>query len=171
MANITVPSDYNLADLSLVDSLAAPKLTEFITKFEPLILEGLFGYELYKLFASQTIVQGSGDIWDKLQYGADYRDSLGRLQKWKGLKTVLVGIITFKYLVANEKKASSGGESEAKFDNATKIGGVESQCKAWNEGIRNANVLQDYLYINNSDFPTWDWTKNEYCETINIFGI
>jgi hypothetical protein len=169
MTNITVIADYNKADLALVDSLAAPKLTEFIVEYEPKILKSILGYPLYKLFVAAEIIEG--DLYDKILTGCDYTDNTGLTLEWEGLKSILVPFITFFYLRWNEKKASQGGEFEAKFDNGIKTNNVSEQCIAWNDGIENANILREYLIINLILYPSYDNTKDEYIETINIFDI
>jgi hypothetical protein len=169
MANITVTSDYNLADIGMVDSLAAPNLHEFINKFEDIILKKILGYALYKLY--KTVDPPTSGIYYDIFHGKDYTDLSGMIQEWKGLKYLLVAFITFYFKRENEVKASQSGDIEMKFDNAIKTTGAISQSRSWNEGCANAIVLDEFIRVNIASYPLYDNSKNEYIQTVNHFGF
>lgn len=70
------------------ETAIAERLTGFINKYEPLFLQKLFGYPLYKAFVAAMSVTPPATPAQRflnILYGVEYTDFQGRLQKWKGL--------------------------------------------------------------------------------------
>lgn len=70
------------------ETAVAERLTLFISKYEPLFLQKLFGYPLYKAFvAGMTVTPPATPAQRFLDmlYGKEYTDLQGRIQKWKGI--------------------------------------------------------------------------------------
>jgi len=86
-----IDASYFVGEIEIPNSTDQPvaeRIALFIQKYEPLFLQKLFGYALYKEFVAGIMVipPATPDIkWINLLYGAEYTDFRGELQKWKGL--------------------------------------------------------------------------------------
>ena len=168
MANITTKADYNIADLNLVAGMPASKFDEYITKYEYEILTKLFGYPLYKKF----IASSTDTIYADLINGKEYTSSWGFLQKWRGLKYVLVGMITFFYLRDVETQVTQQGITQANFDSSKKVDDPSKLRRAWNEGVENAFDCYDFMIMNQTVYPELflDLDFFEYFDYIDDFA-
>jgi hypothetical protein len=167
MANITTITDYSNADISLVPGVPASKFDEFITKYEYEILTKLFGYPLYKkVMASPTT-----PIYADLINGKEYTSSYGVLTNWRGLKYVLVGMISFYYLRWVETQQSQQGMTQANFDSSKKVDDTSKMRLAWNTGVENALVCYDFMVMNQTLYPElWlDYDFFDYFDYIDDF--
>lgn len=63
----------------------AEQVTWFINKYEPIFLQKLFGYPLYKSFVASMNTPAPEQRFLDILYGKEYTDYQGRIQKWKGL--------------------------------------------------------------------------------------
>lgn len=86
-----IDTSYFVAELNIPnsgDTAVAERIQWFINKYEPLFLQKLMGYPLYKAFVSGMNVALPSTPSQRLLnilYGTEYIDFNGLPQKWKGL--------------------------------------------------------------------------------------
>lgn len=86
-----IDASYFIAELNIPNTgeeAVAQRVTWFINKYEPIFLQKLFGYPLYKAFVAGMNVAPPATPDQRfldILYGKEYTDYQGRLQKWKGL--------------------------------------------------------------------------------------
>lgn len=86
-----IDASYFVGDLNIPNSGSseiAERITWFIQKYEPIFLQKLLGYPLYKAFIAGLAVTPPATPDPRLiniLYGCEYTDLNGNLQKWKGL--------------------------------------------------------------------------------------
>lgn len=82
---------YFVGELSIPNTDSLPvqeRIDWFIKKYEPELLQKLFGYEFYKAFIAGITVVSPTTIdqrWLDLIYGVEYTNRYNRLAKWRGL--------------------------------------------------------------------------------------
>lgn len=85
---------------------ASERLSAFIDKYEPIFLQELFGYPLYKAFVAGMNVTPPATPPQRLLnilYGVEYADFQNRLQKWKGLIVTDTPVFTIAGNLAYKK--------------------------------------------------------------------
>lgn len=86
-----IDASYFVGDLDIPnpgDQAIAERITYFINKYEPLFLQELFGYPLYKAFVAGMAVAPPATPairFLNILYGTEYTGFDGRVQKWKGI--------------------------------------------------------------------------------------
>lgn len=86
-----IDTSYFVAELNIPntgDTSTSQRVTWFIQKYEPLFLQQLLGYPLYKAFVAGMNVSAPATPDTRflnLLYGAEYNDWQGYQAKWKGL--------------------------------------------------------------------------------------
>lgn len=86
-----IDKSYFVGDLDIPNTGDLPvseRLTWFIQKYEPMFLEKLLGYPLYKVFIAGLNVTPPATPDQRfidILYGKEYTDLNGLLRKWKGL--------------------------------------------------------------------------------------
>lgn len=63
----------------------ASSLNLFIRKHEPVILQDVLGYSLYKALQAALQANSSAVMWTDLIFGAEYINAAGYTTKWRGL--------------------------------------------------------------------------------------
>lgn len=86
-----IDASYFVGELEIPNTADQPvteRIDWFIQKYEPIFLQHLLGYPLYKAFVQGVTVTppATPDArWLNLLYGAEYTDWQGYLQKWRGI--------------------------------------------------------------------------------------
>lgn len=126
-----IDASYFVTELNIPNSGdvdIAPRIQWFINKYEPLFLQKLMGYPLYKAFvAGMNAIAPATPPQRMLNiiYGTEYTDAQGFLQKWKGLIVTdspvfnLSGGLVYKtpqYLTAGATVGLVPGATTATFD-------------------------------------------------------
>lgn len=126
-----IDASYFVGELDIPNSgepAIAERITLFINKYEPLFLQKLMGYPLYKAFITglNVIPPATPDIrWLNILYGAEYTDRQGFVAKWKGLIVTdnpiynLAGGYTYRkpeYLTAGETAGFPAGVNTVILD-------------------------------------------------------
>lgn len=126
-----IDASYFVGELDIPNSgeqAIAERITLFINKYEPLFLQKLMGYPLYKAFITglNVVPPATPDIrWLNILYGAEYTDRQGFVAKWKGLILTdnpiynLSGGFTYRkpeYLTAGETVGFPSGVNTVTFD-------------------------------------------------------
>lgn len=157
--NIIDVTDFEIDNLISVEYLNSPdieaKLTEAIKKYEPEYLEEMFGYE----FAEDLIAYIDDEtptviaIYDNLIKGANYIDSCGKKQRFKGLKRSIVHYVFWNY--KNETVTQSGdfGEHLLKAENSTNVSSIPRLVRVWNQMVENNIKCYEYIQANEADYP------------------
>lgn len=83
-----IDASYFVGDLTIPNS-GSPEVAEriswYIQKYEPLFLQKLFGYPLYKAFVAGMANTPPDQRFLDILYGKEYTDFQDRIQLWKGL--------------------------------------------------------------------------------------
>lgn len=126
-----IDASYFVGELSIPNSDEVPVLERinlFIQKYEPVFLQKLMGYPLYKAFVTgiNVTAPATPDIrWLNILYGSEYTDRQGQLAKWKGLIVTdnpiynLSGGYVYRkpeYLIAGETEGFPAGGNAVTFD-------------------------------------------------------
>lgn len=126
-----IDASYFIGELDIPNSdqqAVLDNITMFINKYEPIFLQNLMGYPMYKAFIAgmNTTPPVTPDIqWLNILYGAEYTDRQGLLAKWKGLIITdtpiynLAGGYAYRkpeYLIAGETAGFPAGVSSVTFD-------------------------------------------------------
>lgn len=104
-----IDASYFVGDISIPntdDAGVGGRLTLFINKYEPLFLQKLFGYPLYKAFVAGMTVTPPATPDQRfldILYGKEYTDFQGRLQLWKGLIVTDSPVFNFSGNVSYKK--------------------------------------------------------------------
>lgn len=172
---INLPTPYNSDDANLDD---------FITRFEPDVLDRALGYELSQLvqaYANPGSDQRIIDIVEGKEYTISYN---GRDQsvKWKGLvnddKRSLIAYYVYCYYMRDMiTQTTFMGEMQAVGENATAASARGKINQAWQMlrelyGYHGQDQLSASLYVflteNESDYPEWVFTPIGSMNSFNL---
>jgi len=169
MAISTSSSPYEGAELSL-----------FIDRFESKYLTEVLGYKTAKDLIANMLVTTppTSGIWFDLANGVEFTDSLGRLNKWVGFKTIGFNpIANYVYCMLQESRATSTtgvGEQKSNISNGTAVSSNQKVISAWNDMVEWNSILYDFLTINKASYPDYigvQTTNYDFHSKINGFGI
>jgi hypothetical protein len=158
-----IDASYFVAELNVPNSgqpAVLEKITWFIEKYEPIFLQKLMGYPMYKAFVAgiNVVAPATPDIrWLNILYGAEYTDWQGYTQKWKGLIVTdnpiynLAGGLVYKrpqYLTAGVTAGFTAGVNVATFNG----GNGSDDWRGWTPIITRVGVMKPGV-----DY-SWDMT-------------
>lgn len=113
------------------------RLTLFISKYEPLFLQKLFGYPLYKAFSA--VAPPTDQRFLDILNGKEYTDFQGRLQKWKGLvipsltQSCIANYVYYWYRRNSATQTAGIGEVVTQAENSRNDSPRKKMSSAWNE--------------------------------------
>ena len=145
-------------------------LTQYITEYETEILEKCLGYELAKDF--QAALAGTPDQkWIDLRDGEEYEYNT-YLEKYKGIKDIIVDYVYWNFSVQNQKYASSVGIKVVNTENSEIASPREKQVIAYNDMIDRKLTLDRFIdYQNEQTEDTYPNYNPETIEKGNVFNI
>lgn len=134
-------------------------LTILINEFEPKYFEGVLGYEMYKKYLAGILASEARMI--ELRDGKEFEDRWGILRKWKGFsyvegnkKSPIANFVYYWYLRHNASITTGSGEKKATdTEVATVVSSIHKQCAAYNEMVRQNEILWEFLYSNQDVYP------------------
>lgn len=148
-----IDASYFVGELSIPNSDEIPVLERinlFIQKYEPVFLQKLMGYPLYKAFVTgiNVTAPATPDIrWLNILYGSEYTDRQGQLAKWKGLivtdnpiYNLSGGYVSRKpeYLTAGETEGFPAGGNAVTFDGTMGT----ADLRGWTPVITRTGVMR-----------------------------
>jgi hypothetical protein len=155
------------------------RLDWFITRYEQTCLEQILGYSLYKLLLSEN-----SDRMTWIKTGAEFVDSSGRTEKWKGLiyntNNSMIAAYVYFYVLESQATNNTGigiATSDAESGQAFSPG--DKMVFAWNMYAVDGRKLISYLWNKKVDgvrlYPEFDSVQASIAidktRTLNIFGI
>ena len=161
--SIIVYTDF-IGQISIPNS--APAHTEganlaiFITDYEDKFLTDVLGYKMSKDFTTAIAANPTSGVWFDLWKGAEFTDSLGRLNLWPGFRNTahqlsIANFIYTKYIEATQTNTTGIGEKATNATNAVTTTPIEKVCRAWNKMVDLNYILHDFILANISDYPDY----------------
>lgn len=158
MADILALTDFEVGEYSIPeDCHTDAKFQTYLDKYEKRYLIELLGCDLYDLFIADLDngvpqTQIYIDIFNEI-----CEDNNNTIQRSEGIKTMLIELVYF-YLVRDlaVKKSTTGvGFNINEMTKGPTYSGFNI-VEAFNEGVRNYNVIQWYICDNSADYPDYN---------------
>jgi hypothetical protein len=161
-----IDASYFVGDLTIPNTdepAVLQRLTWFIQKNEPVFLQKLMGYPLYKAFLAgiNVVSPAVPNIkWLNILYGAEYTDFQGYIQKWKGLIVTDIPIYNLsggyvykapQYLTAGVTIGLTPGATTATFDGT----GGKDDWRGWIPVLTRTGIMRPGV-----DY-SWDTTTGQ----------
>lgn len=151
------------------------RINGFMSKYERICLEGLLGYNLYKVFLTEF-----SERMTNILYGVEYEDSYGKTKKWKGLvhdtNISLIAYYVYYFIQETSATQTTGMTTYIpKLKEGISVSPQDKMVSAWNKYSKEASELLSFLKNNISVYP--EFNDNIFClalknsQRINIFGI
>jgi hypothetical protein len=135
------------------------KIEAYITQFVPSLIRYLFGYELGQLvITNRNIAETPANRYYGLINGIQTDDT-----DYKGLKSLLLGMVWFQYVVNDKYRQTAGGtkiqqaevSTDASFD-------MDFVYQKYNESVKSWKELQKYLKCNKEEYPEFKGKDKKY---------
>ena len=183
MADIILYTDF-VGKISLPNT--APTHTEganlaiYIDDFEAQYLSEILGYKMAKDFLTAIALNPASGVWFDLWKGAEFTDSLGRLNKWVGFRNsdselAIANFIYCKYIEQMQTQSTGVGEKATNSTNAVSATPIQKVCNAWNRMVDLNCILHEFIMANETDYPDYIGLNNQVNKYFfikrNIFGI
>lgn len=166
--------ELNIPNTDKVDVLE--NLQFFIDRYEKEYLRKVLGVDLYNDF-----IDGIDPIiepWLSLKNGKDFVNLQGRLTQYFGLanddkQSPLANYVYYHFQKNAYTQSTGVGETQSKTENATVVSPGAKMEKAWNDMVKQTNVLVEFLYVNNSLYPKFSlaYVSRELLDPINTWNI
>lgn len=161
MANI-IDYTYFRGKISLpqvADTLGQQSVNEFIQIYEPLFLQDVLGYDLWKVFSAGILIDPIPDRFDKILNGVEYQFA-GVTIQWVGFSneqkmSAIANYVYYTILEDNSTHLTRVGTVAPNADNSIQIDPVKKQCDSWKEMVTMLHKLRRYLLLNQSVYPEW----------------
>jgi hypothetical protein len=173
----------------------AERVIYFIQKYEPIFLQKLLGYPLFKAFTAGISVASPAtpdQRYLNILTGIEYTDSSGILQKWKGLvvktesadapndynnptfcqkESCIADYIYWQMLKDRATSTSGFGEVSPVSEDAVSKSSWKKAAGRWNQMHRSVCELMAYLvYANTGPTPLYpEWTNTNEIEALRSF--
>jgi hypothetical protein len=123
-------------------------------------LVDFLGYKMAKDLTAAIASNPTSGIWYKIWKGAEFIDSNGLLNKWRGLanseKESPIANYVFTKILTGLKSHNSGvGVIRQLPENATPVSIVKTSVRAWNRMVELNRILDDFIYQNKADYPDY----------------
>lgn len=146
--------DNNIAQLSQL--AVQEKLGIYISKYEPVYLDNVLGYSLYKAFAAGLLEDPIDPKWIALRDGAEYTDRSGQLTKWTGFTdksdSPIASYVYYQYVRSEGKYLTGTGAVVPNNENAQHVSPIELQAQAFNAMTYKNRELADFIMANPGDY-------------------
>lgn len=167
-----LPTFITNIDLSTGNLSNKTAFETFIGDKEVAWMEAYFGYELAKIIIAAydaSIAVSPTPLPTKyadIITGAEFTDSQGNLQKWKGLTRAdkvspIAGYVYFLWRRQNVTNTNQQGEVLNAIENSTLEGPVNKQAQNWNDAIEQNHILYEFMTVNIANYSEWrnNWSK------------
>lgn len=166
--SITIP---NIDPIKTINAVTFDRIVYFIQQYEPECLKGILGYALYKALINET----SQRITD-LIFGAEYTDSCGNLQYWRGLVqptpkiSLIANYIYYYYQDANATQTSGVNTNVPKGEASTAVSVGDKMLDAWNFFSKETKEMICFLWNKNQlASPVYpEFTDIQHCKTADF---
>ena len=141
--------------LALDSDYETTTFNTFISELQYEALIDLMGYPCYNDFETGLGVVPIDAKWTNLRDGVDYNDCSGYLNKWRGLKYMLLPLVFSKWIEFNHYKQDITGTLISQNENSTPVDLwflKKIANKAYNEYIKRYNEAYNFMYTNESDY-------------------
>ena len=153
MSDILATTDFEVGEYTIPQDCYSD-IQPYLDKYEKKYLIELLGCDLYALFIADLVggvpqTQIYLDIFNEI-----CEDNCGTIQRSEGMKTMLIELVYF-YLVRDlaVKKSTVGvGFNVNEVTEGPTYSGFNI-VEAFNEGVKNYNVIQWYMSDNHTDYP------------------
>lgn len=153
-------------------------VNQYIADGEADLLPRALGISLYEALIAGIEV-GSDEVvedkWTKLIEGETYTSYNGSKYKFAGLENIIPSFVWFHYTRDLITQQAGIGTVQANAENARVV--TPDLSRAWNNMIKQVDILWDYLYTNRetyTDYLSTEVDKRFFGNgtgTINQFGI
>lgn len=164
VGEITIP---NISGSSVTETANLSTLNILIAKYEPEFMKLLLGEDFYNEYAAGIIAQPVESRWSAL------RDKI-----FVENETLDVGFspaanyVYCKWIKNNHSLTAVNAEILPQSENSTRTTYREKYVAAWNEMVRMAEEIQDWLSYDVLEYyPELDLDELGVFQTINAFGI
>lgn len=151
------------------------QLNDYINLHEPDYREKTLGYQLNKEFQAGLEEVTIDEKWANLRDGAEYLDSCGKTQKWKGFNNSLkespiAYYIYFNLVREDNNPLSSTGVIFTNNENSSRITPLFKTVDAYNYMVRYNRKLAEFIEANEDIYTSYD-PSDKMIKSINYFGI
>ena len=130
------------------------KLDYYISRYEVISLQELFGVELYNLWV--TGIGASTAIYTKLRDPFTEQLDCGIILNSRGIKDVLLGLIYFQYKTDGYTQTTITANVKSKNENAENASLFTANIQSrYNESIETYKAIQGYILENLDVYPTF----------------
>lgn len=171
MADIDLTPEYFQNDINIPDIGSPTKTTanrdallSHIKEHKSVFFTEILGYKLYSELVVNYNTQNN-DKWKSLVEGDEFTDSLGRINKFPGLRGQLVdgsffycsaaNYVYWRWLRNNTSHTAGVGEVIPESENGVRTSPIQKMVWAWNEMVRINWIMHEYLLSKKSDFPDY----------------
>lgn len=173
MTGYYIDTDYFVGNINLPNTDSAETQNEielYIKKYESIFLTNLLGKTLYDLVVANTTswapITVTG-VYDDLVNGAAFTDSNGDANYFEGInggnlfvtggfKRSPVANYVYWHIMRDRASNTAGiGEMVTSVENGIRISPAYKMAEAWNEMVDLLLVMNDYLIVNEVDFPSY----------------
>jgi hypothetical protein len=161
--------DINISQRS--EAEVAANINAYITKHEPIFLECLLGYELYKDFLANVV--SSPEYQALRDGGQEFTTTRGYKTKSVSIKKPLAQYIYFQYMKDQFSFTSGSGEKAIEVAGTVNSNAAWKMVRAWNQMVEwNLNIC-DYLEVKKDEFTFFAYTPDSLgiLRGINVFNI
>lgn len=171
-----INASYFIGELNIVSNTAGSleRINFFIAKYEKEYLMKVLGVGCYNDFMGGIAVEP----WLSLKNGKDFTNLQGILTHYFGLandgkKSPLANYVYYHYQRDAFTQTAGVGEVQSKAENATVVSPAAKMEAAWNDMVEQTNVLIEFLYVNNADYPKFNlaFVPRELVSPINTWNI
>lgn len=175
-----IDASYFVGELNIPNT-DQPEVVEavvfFINKYEPIFLQKLFGYPLFKAFSAA--VPPTDQRFLDILNGKEYTDFQGRLQKWKGLlipdlkESCIANYVYCKHKRNNATQSTGIGEVVTVAENSRNASPRKKAASAWNEMHEWVKQFCAFMEATQVADPTIypEWTLADEHHALKIFGF
>lgn len=157
---------------------ALERINFFISKYEKEYLMKVLGVGCYNDFIEALNADPVIEPWLSLKNGKDFTNQQGILIHYFGLanddkKSPLANYVYYHYQRDAYTQTAGVGEVQSKAENATVVTPAYKMESAWNDMIKQTQVLIEFLYVNNADYPKFNlaYVPRELVIPINTWNI
>ncbi|GAC1392812.1 MAG: hypothetical protein NVSMB46_09580 [Candidatus Saccharimonadales bacterium] len=141
----TVPLDIaQLGQKAVVD-----KIKDFISKYEPLVLEAALGYDFYQSFKIQIAVTEAGGVidqrWSDMMNGLVFTNINSMHRRFSGFRNCLAGFIYYEYMKDMSSSSTGIGFVKDRSENSVGANPVQKPINAFNESASQVKMFWEML--------------------------
>lgn len=167
MATI-IDTSFFYADLQIpqiTEASVNAEVVKFIEKYEPLYLQDLLGYALYKAFKTDPAAARFANLIS----GGDFIDASGVLRPFVSVKQPIANYVYFYYMRHNITRSTGTGEKILKNNVSQDMSPFQKLVKSWNEMVDWSWELIYYVDSNQVTFP--EYKRGYYSRIRNKINI